>query len=725
MSLLGILGTLLAVIGPAAASCSTDSYYVETSWSICNWLSPRVNIVHDIVYIDGGDLVNQLVYSNNCTQISDDDNYSGYVYTLDLSKSWNTSSNFSNVMGTLEMAGGGGSNVDPTYVDGVLFANDNEWIGYGGQGVPASNDEVPSGDEVLGYEAYQGDSDIQDWNAMWWTTDLPDNVTNYITNGAGVSAPSENMGFYFSGMHAPGWESFTWPATDVANITADTFVTVNMTVMRSEVWDNVTLPSNIQGRANAELVWVPVSTNGVVVAIGGVINPAELYIELSSEQETESKDVSPGFMEQIPVYDVGTQTWYLQNTTGDTPPQLTQFCSVLASASDGSSHNIYIYGGYNGYNYASNPYDDVYILSLPSFKWVKAYNGTTEHARMGHRCVKPYPDQMLSIAGMRIDTSYCLDGGIITTFNLNNLTFQDTYDPSVWSEYKVPDILIAEIGGDASGGATTTSPGTWDNSSLAGIFDTKYTKTITSYYPYNTTTTTDTSTSSGGKGFAKWKAAVIGVLVGLFVVGLIVVGLWFWLRRRQRRELEKEPRPSEADGTERLTSMYGGGPVSPVAGPQSVSTGQETSLGAYTGHESVSTSVSPGTVESGGGIVHEMHDSSPVELPTQFNNTSTTTTAETSDFARGSSPSPISPQTPDTESGHSFLAGGVSGHHRTLSTRSIDNVVSARLSHFQESFDGTTTTFTHKHQGSEVSEISGSSNAGDRTQINETIHENE
>ena len=102
---------------------------------------------------------------------------------------------------------------------------------------------------------------------------------------------------------------------------------------------------------------------------------------------------------------------------------------------------------------------------------------------------------------------------------------------------------------------------------------------------------------------------MIGVLVGLFGVALIVLALWFYFRRRQQRIIEKEPGPSEADGTERLTMMYGGGPVSPVAGPTSVSTGQETSAGARTMHTasaSISTS-NQGTVESGGGPLHEMH----------------------------------------------------------------------------------------------------------------------
>ncbi|KAJ6016977.1 hypothetical protein N7451_000356 [Penicillium sp. IBT 35674x] len=682
---------------------------------MCSWQSVRANVIRDTIYIDGGYLWYKQIYSDNCTGDESNGSFDGSVYTFNLSSSFNTSSNFSDVL-SLKSIAGTGSNIDPTFIDGVMFANDGEFCLYGGAALPTTNNEDASEDTVLGYEAFQYDGTIkQNWGPRFWTDDLPDNVTTYITNGAGESAPSENLGFYFSGMHVPGWGAISYPPYE-ANTTADTLITVNMTVMESETWVNDTLPSYIQGRANAELVWVPVSESGVLVAIGGVVEPAGTFESLTSTQKALSEEVSPTFMETVSVYDIDTKTWYLQNTTGDTPPQLTEFCSVLASAEDGSSHNIYIYGGYNGLNANANPSDDVYILSLPSFKWVKAYNGTNTHGRNGHRCIAVYPNQMLAIGGYRIDTAHCLEGGVIVNFNLNNLSFQDAYDPSQWSDYKVPDLLIAQIGGDSSGGATTTAPSSWTNSSLEGILNTKYTKTISTYWPYNTTST-DSSTTTHHKKFPTWAAAVIGVLCGLLVIGLILLA-WFCLRRRQKRQLERQEEVHETDGRERLTSMYGGGPTSPIAGPRSVSTGQETSVGVGTIQESIDTSASPGTVESGGGAVHEMHDSSPVELPTTFNvsaaNTNITRGSSMTSIARGSSPSPVLPQTPESEIG-SFM---IPSHHRSLSTRSIDNVVTGRMSQFHETFDG-----YGQHHGSEISE--GSSNERAPIVGSETIHENE
>lgn len=143
-----------------------------------------------------------------------------------------------------------------------------------------------------------------------------------------------------------------------------------------------------------------------------------------------------------------TAARFLQNTTGEIPPQLTLFCSVVAAASDGSSYNIYIYGGYDGVDAAGPVSDDVYILSVPSFTWVKAYDGGATHGRSGHKCIKTYPDQMFVLGGIFMGNSaLCLDGGIIQVFNLNTLEFQDSYSPEIWSNYTVPSPITDRIGG--------------------------------------------------------------------------------------------------------------------------------------------------------------------------------------------------------------------------------------------------------------------------------------
>jgi hypothetical protein len=38
-------------------------------------------------------------------------------------------------------------------------------------------------------------------------------------------------------------------------------------------WKKFTLPDSVPGRVNPEIAWVPVSKQGILVAIGGVIDP--------------------------------------------------------------------------------------------------------------------------------------------------------------------------------------------------------------------------------------------------------------------------------------------------------------------------------------------------------------------------------------------------------------------------------------------------------------------
>ena len=338
----------------------------------------------------------------------------------------------------------------------------------------SEDDPLPAKDIILQYERFQYGPPREVWDSGFHTDQLND-VTMYVSSGASVSAPSENLGFYFGGVRADDWGPLIYeklsPTTE-----SDKFITVDMSEMRNNKWVNHTLPKYVAGRANAEAIWVPVSEQGIVVVLGGVVNPTAVD-ELnppSKEEKSESKRVSPGFMESVSVYDVAEDKWYsnlhspssalslsgfhlihlltdhgryIQNTTGDIPPQLARFCSVYASAQDASSHNIYIYGGNDGIDLIDGPSDDVYVLSLPSFEWVKLYNGIKEHGRSGHRCVKPSPVQTLVLGGQYIDMDHPLGGGFIQVLNLSTGRFQNRYYPESNEEYRVPDMVVGKIGG--------------------------------------------------------------------------------------------------------------------------------------------------------------------------------------------------------------------------------------------------------------------------------------
>lgn len=253
-------------------------------------------------------------------------------------------------------------------------------------------------------------------------------------------------------------------------------------------------------------------------------------------------------METVAVYDIAGNHWYDQKTTGSPPPSLAQGCTVVASAEDGSSHNIYWYGGFDGFDQTSDFNDVVWILSIPSFTWVQFSEGRKSQGRAGHRCVKPYPDQMFIIGGSVAPTELSLTcfGNIIEVFNLTSGLWLDSYDPQVWSEYQVPDKVVSAIGGSGTGGAVTTVPTAgFTSSAMTPLFASPYaTSKITTYYPYHqaapTTQPTQpppsaSSPAKSGGGTPSYLAPVLAVILGLFFITLLVIGILLWRRRRLLR----------------------------------------------------------------------------------------------------------------------------------------------------------------------------------------------
>lgn len=391
------------------------------------------------------------------------------------------------------------------------------------------------------------------------------NVSSNITDGAGVSVPSESLGFYFSGMEAPGGIQVVndYTAAYTPSIAAESFIQVNMSSVQETQWSNLTWPAGVKPRANAQLVWLPVSSQGVLVVIGGVVDPQKLMLGSvydDASQIADSLSTSPGFMTSLPVYDIGNQQWFVQNASGDVPGQLTEFCSVVAQADGSSTFEIYIYGGYDGLNGSSR--GDIWVLSVPDFVWIHAYDPGSDptknstHARDSHACVKPYPDQMLVIGGENTSpvVGPCTNG-IIDVFNLSSLEWLGNYDPTIWADYTIPSIVAGNI--------SATPTATMDPS-LSAILGTKYQKNISTYYPY----TPPVLISPSG---SKWLPAVLGAVLGAVGLLFILVAIWWFLRRKSRKSVTCEVQPwinglsSKPDASVATTEVEDTG-SSPLAG---------------------------------------------------------------------------------------------------------------------------------------------------------------
>lgn len=500
----------------------------------CFWASPSAAVVQDALWIDGGDLYTQ---SDSETQKVDLAK-KGNMYYLNFSSAFNTqTTNLGSLFTARSKVTGTGSNIAPPYTDGMMFANKFDIYFYGGL-VDATSEYSSANpkEEILAYSIY-GAIGPFDVDMSVGSTSPP---TRYIAAGAGVNIPSEMLSYYFGGYEALG-------GGPVSTVTFDyqlssSLVEVDMTKsLEIPTFTNYTLHKSVPSRAGAQLVWIPVSSQGMLVVIGGVLYPDDLYDSADNDtQKAENNASDPGFMSTVSLYDIGTKQWFTQQTTSSEsgfPDPRTYFCSVVGVANDSSSFNIYIYGGYDGSDSgpSNSPYDDVWILSLPSFTWIQVSGGLPAHGRSSHVCAQPYPNLMFVVGGTFEGEDYkCLEGGVIQVFNLNTLSWQDDYNPTQnFSEYEylVPDVVTEQIGGNSRGAATKTVD--WDDNDLGNLFNVKYSNVIETYYPYAPIETirpginiqSDTS---------HWLAPVVGVIGCLVVLSLAGLLAFCILRRRRR-----------------------------------------------------------------------------------------------------------------------------------------------------------------------------------------------
>ncbi|PGH06079.1 hypothetical protein AJ79_06613 [Helicocarpus griseus UAMH5409] len=601
----------------------------------------------------------------------------GIRYFLNLSIPFDTTkTNLTSLFQRMLTTEGAVNNIGPDYVSGTMFANDHKFYTYGGIYTRSLTQPSPPATQILAYERYQYGGANPRWIPGFKLENTNNGVTRYVTHGAGVSVPSENKGFYFSGKRGENWGEIAKP-NPVANVTSDKLITLDMSEQLSPKWANSSI-DDVPGRAAGELVWIPVSVSGLLVAIGGVPHPLDISTAGRDEytrQMEENNRTAPDFMRSVPVYDIDGQKWYIQNTTGDYPPQLAHFCSVVAVAQDSSSYNIYIYGGVSENNRDQWPNDDVHVLSIPSFTWTRVYDGKAAEGRHAHRCVKTYPDKMFVIGGQHRHSQNRID--LIRVFNLNTGRFQNTYHPEEWSEYEVPALVTAIIGGDGKGGAKVVEPSSWVHDELRDLFRNKYTKEIKTYYPYpvhNSSapnpTTPPQENNGGGGGLPKWVAPVLGVVLGLiFITGLAV--LWLLWRRRRDRIYATSEGATSANRKRIMGWMYGMG----VPTQKTNMTTASTDIGIDNKHASTVSEIGdsvasphrqsqvvysdPNAQEAMGAQVHEMHAgnvSAPVELPTEVNVVPASPHAHPQERVVSPTPtfiSPVSPEPPSPQPNHS------------------------------------------------------------------------
>ncbi|KAF9741443.1 hypothetical protein PMIN07_001401 [Paraphaeosphaeria minitans] len=286
-----------------------------------------------------------------------------------------------------------------------------------------------------------------------------------------------------------------------------------------------------------------VGDGGILLALGGQVQPGLKFGEIANRTKGELIDFNTVDVFDLDSYFSDTSsngTWYEQTTTGDIPAPRIDFCTIYVSAPDNSSHHIYLYSGFDPISNKS--YDDVAVLSLPSFTWTTLFdNGGAP--RLGHNCHRVGKRQMVTVGG-NVTTLSCdweLKG--VAFLELSAVKWGSVFYSNITdTEYDVPNQLLSVTGGNANGGATANEPEKgWTEKGLGDVFR-KSRYTIPSTWP-----TPNNSTGTGDAAGPKKTnvGAVAGGVVG-GVAGLaLVAGILFVLQRRRRRRAK---RPSELHG---------------------------------------------------------------------------------------------------------------------------------------------------------------------------------
>jgi Kelch motif len=140
--------------------------------------------------------------------------------------------------------------------------------------------------------------------------------------------------------------------------------------MCNNAFSNFTGPDS-NGRSEGSMVFIPASDSGMLVYFGGLLDPTFNGSMIGSPMDT------------IVLYNIQNGQWYTQKATGDIPPMRRRFCAGVTWPADYSSYNIYVFGGL-GVSPDGLGFDDVYILTLPSFQWIKWWTAAPVAARPRH-----------------------------------------------------------------------------------------------------------------------------------------------------------------------------------------------------------------------------------------------------------------------------------------------------------------------------------------------------
>ncbi|KAG8168372.1 hypothetical protein KVR01_001121 [Diaporthe batatas] len=512
----------------------------DSPTDVCARWAMQSTILNGTLYLYGGEAKSDLDQENGT--------WNNNLLALDLTSTWDTSS--PSLTGLPQPSG------PPAVALGALWNDYNSLYVYGGEFADNPFQE-PAEVSTWQYSISTGSwTEHSDPQTSSGNNSASEGVpVQRAAEGAAVSVPELGLSWYFGGhldlSTTPGWSihtervylksllEFTHPGYSNDGV----FSLRGSGAPASGTYRNITegglqLSDTFTERADGVLVFVPGwGASGVLIGLGG--GTAEDFVD---------------DMSMLDVYDIANSIWYHQQTTGTPPGVRVNPCAVVATAPDASSFQIYLFGGQN-LQPAGNQiqYDDMYILTIPSFVWIGPVSqggpgSSIPYARAGHTCALR-DGQMIVAGGFNTTVSSCDSPGIYV-FNASSLEWGTSFkalapssdaesaDNSVLAAsygYVVPEEVISVVGGGPSGSATVTQPAA---SATGGPFATGKPPVFTITASGSTATITSPPGSSApGDSRPANQGGLIAAIVVACLAGLAAgyLGYCAWLYRRQVR----------------------------------------------------------------------------------------------------------------------------------------------------------------------------------------------
>ncbi|KAG0633829.1 hypothetical protein HOY80DRAFT_1102582 [Tuber brumale] len=358
----------------------------------------------------------------------------------------------------------------------------------------------------------------------WFQENSPKRISSSMT----AWIPSLKKGFLFGGSF------FSINVTSLTVEEREEHAGLITYDQATNTWTNET--TELVGVTGGALVHITTATDEVLIQFGG-----------RSEWSTRVRPFS-----EINIYSMNRSKWYTQHLPlgAEVPDPRFAFCTALKSASDGSSHQIYIMGGLEPRTsvdaWGGPTATSVWVLSIPSLEWALLPVASKTTAKDPGRRYSPKCQAIgehyifyyggasamsSSDATIRCDKK----ANAAFLFDINTLTWIDEFTPNEGT-YEIPSKVLELIGGDKSGRSTKKAPTKgWSDPDLEAIMKLK-------------TTTTPTKTPSRSGSSSDPSKTNVGAIAGGTVAGIVAgvlgfLGAIMFCRRRQKSRVRTAELP--------------------------------------------------------------------------------------------------------------------------------------------------------------------------------------